>query len=129
MAEETKKKIRLLVVDDAPYVLKALRDILEACDYEVYEAIDGEEALTRYAKVRPDVVLMDILMPKMDGIRATRNIIDYDPDAKIIAVTAVGKLGLEKECIKAGASGFIMKPFKTKDLLNAINSLGEDEGN
>lgn len=121
--------LKLLVVDDAPYVLKALRDTLEARGYEVYEAVNGEEALTRYREVRPDVVLMDILMPKMDGISATRNIIDYDPDAKIIAVTAVGKRGLEKECIEAGASGFVMKPFKTKELLNIIDSLGNDEGN
>ncbi len=122
-------KIKLLVVDDAQYVLKALRDTLEARGYEVYDAVNGEEALPKYMEVNPDVVLMDILMPKMDGISATKNIIDYDPDAKIIAVTAVGKRGLEKECIEAGASGFVMKPFKTKDLLNAINSLGEDEGN
>jgi len=122
-------KIKLLVIDDAQYVLKALRDMLEAHGYEVYEAVNGEEALPKYMEVHPDVVLMDILMPKMDGMSATRNIIEYDPDAKIIAVTAVGKSGIEKECIEAGASGFVMKPFKTKDLLNAINSLGEDEGN
>ena len=121
--------LKLLVVDDAPYVLKALRDTLEAHGYEVHEAVNGEEAVTRYREVKPDVVLMDILMPKMDGISATRNIIDYDPEAKIIAVTAVGKRGLEKECIEAGASDFVMKPFKTKDLLNTINSLGNDEGN
>lgn len=121
--------LKLLVVDDAPHVLKALRDTLEARGYEVHEAVNGEEALTRYREVNPDVVLMDILMPKMDGVSATRNIIDYDPDAKIIAVTAVGKRGLEKECIEAGASGFVMKPFKTKELLNIIDSLGNDEGN
>ncbi len=121
--------LKLLVVDDAPHVLKALRDTLEAHGYEVHEAVNGEEAVTRYREVRPDVVLMDILMPKMDGVSATRNIIDYDPDAKIIAVTAVGKRGLEKECIEAGASGFVMKPFKTKELLNIIDSLGNDEGN
>ncbi|MDO9097718.1 MAG: response regulator [Candidatus Methanoperedens sp.] len=121
--------LKLLVVDDAPHVLKALRDTLEARGYEVHEAVNGEEAVTRYREVNPDVVLMDILMPKMDGISATRNIINYDPDAKIIAVTAVGKRGLEKECIEAGASGFVMKPFKTKDLLNTINSLGNYEGN
>ncbi|TRZ88583.1 MAG: response regulator [Methanosarcinales archaeon] len=121
--------LKLLVVDDAPHVLKALRDTLEAHGYEVHEAVNGEEAVTRYREVRPDVVLMDILMPKMDGISATRNIIDCDPDAKIIAVTAVGKRGLEKECIETGASGFVMKPFKTKDLIDTINSLGNDERN
>ncbi|MFH0904167.1 MAG: response regulator [Methanobacteriota archaeon] len=121
--------LKLLVVDDAPHVLKALRDTLEGRGYEVHEAVNGEEAVTMYREVRPDVVLMDILMPKMDGISATRNIIDCYPDAKIIAVTAVGKRGLEKECIEAGASGFVMKPFKTKELLNIIDSLGNDEGN
>lgn len=121
--------LKLLVVDDAPQVLKALRDTLEVHGYEVYEAVDGKEAMTRYREVRPDVVLMDILMPKMDGISATRNIINYDHNAKIIAVTALGKRGLEKECVNAGASRFVIKPFKTKDLLNAINSLGNDERN
>ncbi|MDW7731374.1 MAG: response regulator [Methanolobus sp.] len=121
--------LKLLVVDDAPHVLKALRDTLEVHGYEVHEAVNGEEAVARYMEVSPDVVLMDILMPKMDGISATRSILDYDSDAKIIAVTAVGKRGLEDECAEAGASVFVMKPFKTKDLLNAINSLGDDEGN
>ncbi len=120
-------KMKLLVVDDAPYVLKALRDTLGAHGYEVHEAVNGEEAETRYREVNPDVVLMDILMPKMDGISAIRSIRKYDPYAKIIVLTAVGKSGLEKDCIEAGASSFIIKPFKTKDLLNTINSLGKDE--
>jgi two-component system chemotaxis response regulator CheY len=77
--------------------------------------------------VNPDVVLMDILMPKLDGVRATRNIIEYDPGAKIIVVTALEKHGLERDCIEAGASCFIMKPFKTKDLLGMIESTAKDE--
>lgn len=121
--------MKLLVVDDAPYVLKAFRDTLEAHGYEVHEAVNGEEALTRYKEVHPSVVLMDILMPMVDGISTTKNIIKYDPDAKIIIVTAVGKHGLEKECMKAGARDFIIKPFKTKELLSTINSLGNDERN
>ena len=122
-------KIKLLVVDDAPFVLKALRDTLEAHGYEVHEASNGEEAIVRYSEVNPDVVLMDILMPKMDGISAIRNIVNNDPGAKIIAVTAVGKRGLEAECVKAGASGFILKPFKTRDLLVTIGSLSNYERN
>jgi len=122
-------KIKLLVIDDAPYVLKALRDTLEAHGYEVYEAVNGEEALAMYREVNPDVVLMDILMPKMDGVSATKCVMEYDPNAKIIVVTAMGKRGLEKDCIDAGASGFIIKPFKTKDLLKTINSLVKDERN
>ncbi len=122
-------KIKLLIIDDAPYVLKALRDTLEAHGYEVYEAVNGEEALARYKDVNPDVVLMDILMPKMDGLSATKGIMEYDPDAKIIVVTAMGKRGLDRDCIEAGASDFIMKPFKTKDLLKTINYLVKDERN
>jgi two-component system chemotaxis response regulator CheY len=122
-------KMKVLVVDDAPHVLKALRDTLEAHGYEVYEAVNGEEALIRYRDIAPDIVLMDILMPMVDGVRATRNINKYDPNARIIVVTALGKHGLEKDCIEAGARGFIMKPFKTKELLDIINSQGKNEGN
>jgi two-component system chemotaxis response regulator CheY len=115
--------MRILVVDDAPYMLKALRDLLGAYGHKVYEAVNGEEALTRYAEVKPDLVLMDILMPMLDGVSATRKILEQDPGAKIIVITAVGKAGLEKECLDAGARRFLMKPFKVRDLLDAINSL------
>lgn len=121
--------MKLLIVDDAPFVLKALSDSLGAHGYEVHEATNGEDALKKYGEVKPDIVLMDILMPKMDGISATRGIIGNDPEAKIIVVTAVGKPGLENECIEAGARGFLMKPFKTKELLKIINLLGENERN
>lgn len=119
-------RMRILVVDDAPYMLKALRDILEAYGFEVQEAVNGEEALTRYQEVRPDVVLMDVLMPKLDGVSATKNILRHDPNAKIIVITAVGKTGLEKECLDAGAKNFVVKPFRIKDLLNSINAIGKN---
>ncbi len=115
--------MRLLVVDDAPQMLKAFRDILEAQGCEVYEAENGEEAWIKYAERNPDVVLMDILMPKLDGISATRKILLGDPQAKIIVISAVGKSGLEKECLMAGAKKFIEKPFKIKDLMETINSV------
>jgi two-component system chemotaxis response regulator CheY len=121
--------MKLLIVDDAPSVLKALSDSLCAHGHEVYGAVNGEEAMKKYIELTPDIVLMDVLMPKLDGVRATRSLIERDPKAKIIVVTALGKRGLEKECIEAGASCFIMKPFKIKDLLNMINSLGKHERN
>jgi len=121
--------MKLLIVDDAPYVLKALSDSLSAHGHEVYGAVNGEEALKKFTDVNPDIVLMDVLMPKLDGVSATRRLIERDPKARIIVVTAVGKHGLEKECIDAGASGFIMKPFKIKDLLKIINSLDQHERN
>jgi len=115
--------MRLLVVDDAPQMLKAFRDILESQGCEVFEAENGEDALIKYAELKPDIVLMDVLMPKLDGISATRKILKDDPNARIIVISAVGKSGLEKECLMAGAKEFIVKPFKIKELLNSIDRL------
>jgi two-component system chemotaxis response regulator CheY len=115
--------MKLLIIDDAPEMLKAFRDILEAYGCEVYVAENGEEGLTRYSEVLPDVVLMDILMPKLDGISATKKILEMDPSAKIIVISAVGKSGLDNECLLAGAKKFIIKPFKIKELISSINSL------
>lgn len=115
--------MRLLVVDDAPCMLKAFRDILEASEYEVFEATNGEEALAVYSEVKPDIVLMDILMPKLDGVTATKKILERDPSAKIIVVSAMGKSGLEKECMEAGVKDFILKPFTIQELLASIKSL------
>lgn len=115
--------MRILIVDDAPYMIKVIRDILEAYDHEVFEASNGEEALLRYAEIQPDIVLMDILMPTLDGVSATRKILEKDSGAKIIVVTAVGKSGLEKDCIDAGAKKFIVKPFKIKELIGSIEAL------
>jgi len=115
--------MKILNIDDAPEMLKAFRDILEAYGCEVYEAENGEEGLARYEEIMPDIVLMDILMPKLDGISTTKKMLDIDPSAKIIVVSAVGKSGLDNECLLAGAKKFIVKPFKIKDLLSSIDSL------
>lgn len=118
--------MRILIVDDAECMLKAFRDILEAYGYNVHEAVNGEDAITKYTETEPDIVLMDILMPKLDGISATKKILERHSNAKIIVISAVGKSGLEKECLKAGAKKFIKKPFKIKDLINSIDSLVEN---
>jgi two-component system chemotaxis response regulator CheY len=96
--------------------------MLGADGHEAFEAVNGEETLTRYAEVQPDVVLVDILMSLLDGVSATRKILERDPGAKIVVITASGKAGLEKECLDAGAKKFLRKPFKVNDLLDAINS-------
>jgi len=118
--------LRLLVVDDAPQMIKAFRDILEAYGCEVFEAENGEEALVKYAECKPDIVLMDILMPKLDGISATKKILQVDRQAKIIVISAVGKSGLEEECLIAGARKFMIKPFEIRDLLNSIADLAKE---
>ncbi|MCQ8902521.1 MAG: response regulator [Methanothrix sp.] len=114
--------MKILVVDDAPFIVRALRDTLAARGFEVHEAQSGEEAISAYRDLKPDVVLMDILMPGMDGLSATREILNIDPAANIIVITAIGKPGLEKECMDAGAKGFLMKPFRARALMELIDS-------
>lgn len=125
MAEEKQK--RILVVDDAPYVRQMFKDVLKTYNYKVSgEASDGEKALKKYRRIKPDIVIMDILMPTLDGISSMKNILEYDSNAKIIVVTAVGKKGLEKECMKVGAKAFLTKPFKIDELLATLKKTLEE---
>jgi len=118
--------MKILIVDDAKYIVKAFKDTLKIYGFRVEDARNGEEALEKYKKLNPELVIMDILMPKLDGVSATKKIVGYDPEAKIIVVTAVNKFGLEEECINAGAKAFIRKPFKLKELLNTVEKTLSD---
>lgn len=112
---------RILVVDDAAFMRMMLRNILEKGGYEVAgEASNGFEAIERYREVRPDVVTMDITMPKMEGIQAVRSIKQIDPNAKIIMCSAMGQQSLVADAILAGAKDFIVKPFLEERVLAAI---------
>lgn len=113
----------ILVVDDDLGIQKMFKDLLESYDYKVVQAASGGEALEKYLESKPDIVLMDILMPGMDGVKTTKKLLRQDKNAKIIVVTAVGKPGLEKGCIKAGAKAFIVKPFKIDQLLETIQTV------
>ncbi|MDI6917847.1 MAG: response regulator [Thermoplasmatales archaeon] len=114
---------KILVVDDDKSVLQMFKDVLEPSGYKVFLAESGNEALTQYKKIKPHLVIMDVLMPKMDGVKTTKEILKLDKKAKIIVVTAVTKPGLEKNCVKAGASAFIMKPFEIDKLLSTIKNM------
>jgi CheY-like chemotaxis protein len=107
-----KKSIRVLVVDDEPEIREILSIFLK--DYEVIEASNGAEAVEAYKKYKPDVVIMDIVMPIMDGSSATKKIKEIDPDAKIVALTAFA-VSKGKDMLNAGAVELLEKPFtKTK---------------
>ncbi|MDI6917883.1 MAG: response regulator [Thermoplasmatales archaeon] len=118
----------ILVVDDDAGVQKMFKDVLESYDYRVVQATSGEEALEKYRESKPDIVIMDILMPGMDGVKTTKKLLNQDKNAKIVVVTAVGKPGLEKSCIKAGAKAFIKKPFKIDQLLKTIQNISKEGG-
>ena len=111
--------IRVLLVDDQPLLRKGFRMVLESeDDLEVAgEAADGVEAIAEAARTRPDVVLMDIRMPNLDGVEATRRIA---PDAKVLILTTFDLDEHVYAALRAGASGFLLKDVPPEDLINAI---------
>ena len=115
---------KALVVDDTPYIREDIREILEKNGYEVLEAENGAVAVELYKKERPDLVTMDINMPKIHGLRATQMITNYDPNAKIIICSTMAALSnyvkLGKE---AGAKAFLPKPFTENELLKEIEKM------
>ncbi|ADC64433.1 response regulator receiver protein [Ferroglobus placidus DSM 10642] len=109
---------KVLVVDDDLILLDLLKMMLSEY-YEVITATNGEEAIELYKKHKPDIVLMDILMPKMDGITATKIIKSIDPNAVVLAITAYAP-HKGKEMLKAGAVDIIEKPIKKMELVEKI---------
>jgi len=116
--------LRVLVVDDAAFMRMMLKDILTQNGYEVAgEAEDGVQAIKLYEELKPDLVTMDIIMPEMEGIEAVKRIISFDPQAKILMVSAMGQQFLVKEAIQAGAKDFVVKPFQPAKVLTALGKL------
>ncbi len=114
---------KVLIVEDAPFIREMIRDILESHDHEIVgEAANGLEAIEKYKALKPDVVLMDILMPGMDGLSAIMKIVEQDPKARIIVVSALVKEALRKEAMRAGAIDFVAKPFQVERLLEAVRA-------
>jgi two-component system cell cycle response regulator DivK len=115
---------RILVVEDQEDNRQILRDLLGSAGYELTEAENGEEAIAAVANGRPDLILMDIQLPVMDGYEATRRI-RTNPDLKsvpIIAVTSYALTGDEDKAIAAGCNGYVSKPYSPRDLLAKVRS-------
>ncbi len=110
-------------MDDSSLIRKMLRQLLEKNDYTVAaEAVNGAEAVELYAKVKPDLVTLDVTMPVMDGVEALKQIKEADPQAKVIMVTAAGQKNRILEALKLGANAFISKPFDEADLLKNLEN-------
>ena len=112
---------RVLVVDDAKFMRHMLKSILTDIGYEVIgEASDGAQACEMYKQLTPDIVTMDIVMPKQSGIDAVKGILEKAPDAKVVMCSALGQESLVMEALQAGARDFIVKPFKPENVLATL---------
>ena len=118
------KKVRILLVDDSTYIRTVLGSIITEAGFEVAdEAADGEEAIRKYMNLKPDLVLMDVIMEPMNGMEATKAILDKDPEAKILMVTVLEDRGLFADLMKIGAKGYIMKPFSKDKIAKKIKEI------
>jgi two-component system chemotaxis response regulator CheY len=116
--------INVLIVDDLTFIKMVLKDLVEKAGFRVVgEASDGEEALRLFDEKHPDIVLMDITMPKMDGLTALQRILEKDPEAKVIMCSALGQQRLILQAIQLGAKDFIVKPFRPERVIGSIKKI------
>ncbi|AXI24670.1 response regulator [Methanofervidicoccus sp. A16] len=122
------KIVRTLVVDDSAFMRNILKKILSSTNKYVVvgEASNGKEAIEKARELKPDLITMDIVMPEMDGIEATRRIKKEFPDIKIVMCTSVDQEKKMIEAIEAGADGYIVKPFQAPKILEQLNKLFPD---
>ena len=114
----------VLIVDDTLFMRASIKQMLEANGHSVAgEASNGVEAVTKFAEVKPDVILMDITMPDMDGLEALRLIKEIDPNAKVVMCTAMGQQAMVAKAVELGAQQFIVKPFQSERLIAAIKTV------
>ena len=115
---------RIMIADDSDSIRMVLRDILDIGHHElVAEAVNGFETVEKFNETKPDLLLLDMAMPKKDGISALKDILDKNPNAKIIMITASDNLTTMTECINSGALAYLLKPFNFKDVLKTITKI------
>ncbi len=114
---------KVLVVDDAEFLRVRLTKMLSTDGHEVFQAENGVKAVATYKDIHPDVVLMDVTMPEMDGLTALKEIVGFDPKARVIMLTALGQESVVLEAVKSGARDFVVKPFEQDRVMKAITKL------
>lgn len=114
--------IRILVVDDSTFMRDILKEIInkQSNMQVIGEADDGISGFERYKELHPDVVTLDIIMARENGISALQKILEYDKNATVIMVTSVGQERYVKQCLDIGAKGFVIKPFTEEDVISTI---------
>lgn len=117
----------VLIIDDSEKIRTILKGILSREDYEIVgEGTNGREALELYKEIKPDLVAMDVVMPEVNGIQGLKDIIAYDPEAKVIMITGQDERETFAETIQAGALDHIIKPFEPARVLLAVQQAFEE---
>jgi two-component system chemotaxis response regulator CheY len=113
---------RVLVVDDAAFMRKMVSDALTSGGHDIIgEASNGVEAFAQFQALKPDVMTLDITMPEKDGLAALKDILAFDPTAKVVMCSALGQESKVLEAIKGGAKDFVVKPFQAERVLDAVS--------
>lgn len=113
--------VRVMIADDSDAIRLVLQDILSIGNHEIVaEAVNGADAVEKFSQVVPDVLLLDLAMPKKDGLTVVKEVMAGHPKAKIILITASDNQNVINECLKSGASAFISKPFDFDYVLKLI---------
>ena len=116
---------KILIVDDASFMRSVLKDIIKnnGLASEIFEAADGIEGVKAFQKIRPDLVTMDVNMPRADGIQALRAILKIDPRAKVIMISSVEEKHIVQDAIKLGARDYVVKPFDRANVPLTLNKV------
>src|SRR4026209_2159107 len=115
---------RILIVDDSRLTRAIIKNTLTGAGFDVVgEAENGRDAINKYHELKPDMVTMDLIMPDVDGMQATKEILAKEPRARILVVTSLGQKLLEEDAMKTGARGMIAKPFQPQELIKAVNDV------
>jgi CheY-like chemotaxis protein len=123
--EESSHRKKILVIDDEPELIKAVEIRLKSIGYEVALSYDGRTGIDKAKEIKPDLILLDLIMPIMDGYVVAKKLKD-DPETKhipIIILTASQREDLKTRCRELGVASFIMKPFETSDLLMMVKAI------
>ena len=115
---------RILLVDDAAFMRKMIKDTLSKNGYsDLHEAVDGADAVEKFSELKPDLVIMDITMPNMDGLEALKAFRAKDPNANVVMCSAMGQESMVMDAVRSGAKDFIVKPFKPDRILKTVSTI------
>ena len=115
---------KILLVDDAAFMRKVIKDTLSKAGYtELFEAVDGADAVAKFEEIQPDLVIMDITMPNMDGLEALQAIRGKNPNANVVMCSAMGQESMVMDAVRFGAKDFIVKPFKSDRVIKTVTSI------